>query len=58
MTAYEIAQHVIHMRDDELIAVLDELALNWPHTYREIIATIKDNAEWHIDEEQTTCKAP
>ena len=53
MTAYEMAKQIINMRDDELIDVLDELALNWPHTYRDIIATIKDNAEWHIDEEQT-----
>ena len=48
MTAYEMAQTILHMRDDELIDVFDELALNWPHSYREIIATIKDNAEWHI----------
>ena len=46
--AYEFAQTLIHLRDDELIDVFDELAVNWPHTYREIIATIKDNAEWHI----------
>ena len=52
MTAYEMAQTILHMRDDELIKVFDELALNWPHSYREIIATIKDNAEWHIDEEK------
>lgn len=46
--AHEFARTLIHLRDDELIDVLDELAINWPHTYREIIETIKDNAEWHI----------
>ena len=39
--AHEFARTLIHLRDDELIDVLDELAVNWPHTYREIIATIK-----------------
>ena len=27
MTAYEMAQTILHMRDDELIDVFDELAL-------------------------------
>lgn len=50
MNAYETAKHIMLMRDDEVIDVLDELAINWPNTYRLLVDTIKDNAEWHIGE--------
>ena len=52
MTAYEMAQTILHMRDDELIDVFDELALNWPHSYREIMDTIIDNDQWHSNKEK------
>ena len=47
-TAYNIAKDIMLMREDEVIDVLDELAVNWPATYRLLVDTIKDNAEWHI----------
>ena len=50
-TAYNIAKDIMLMREDEVIDVLDELAVNWPATYRLLVDTIKDNAEWHIGDE-------
>ena len=50
MTAYETAKTLMLMRDDEVIDVLDELAINWPNTYRLLVETIKDNADWHLDD--------
>lgn len=49
--AYEIAKQLMLTRDDELIDVLDELAIHWPNSYRLFIETVKDNAQWHLEED-------
>lgn len=51
MTSYDLAKNIMLMRDDEVIDVLDELAINWPSSYKQLVDTVKDNAEWHIGED-------
>lgn len=49
--AYEIAKQLMLTRHHELIDILDELAINWPNSYRRFIETVKDNAQWHLEED-------
>jgi hypothetical protein len=52
MKAYDNAKQIMLMREDEIIEVLDELAINWPNTYKLLVEAVKDNAEWHIGEDE------
>jgi hypothetical protein len=51
MKAYDTAKQILIMREDEIIEVLDELAINWPNTYNLLVEIVKDHDEWLIGED-------
>lgn len=51
MKAYDIAKSIMSMNDEEIEAVLDELATNWPNSYKQLYDVVQENFKWHMGEE-------